>query len=276
VEDRKNDAIAILKAQKIPQENYLQFWSTLDEDYFMRHNALEIAWQAECISKHPGEDALVAIRTEDKKHLAQTQILTYTKDAKNLFAATVSIIAQLNLSVVDARIISTRNGMALNSYIVLDENGQHDPAPSQHEEIIQRLTNALNKPEKFIEVVKNSARRRPSRRHRQFKIKPEAKITQSENRNYTNIEIRALDQPGLLALIGAIFMQFDLILRNARISTLGETVEDIFFVSTSNNEAISDPLLCAEIKATIEKTLSEFASDNPPENIIAGAIETVN
>ena len=272
VEDRKNDAIAILKSQKVPEESYVMFWSSLEDDYFMRHNALEIAWQAECISKHTSDDALVAIRTEDKKHLAQTQIFTYTKDTKNLFAATVSIISQLNLSVVDARIISTRNGMALNSYIVLDESSQNDPAPEQHEEIIRRLSTALNKPEKFVEVVKNSARRRPSRRHRQFKIKPEAKITQSENRNYTNIEIRALDQPGLLALIGAIFMQFDLVLRNARISTLGETVEDIFFVSTANNEAITDPILCADIKATLEKTLSDFSNDNAPESIIAEAI----
>lgn len=276
VEDRKNDALAILNSQKIPSEKYLHFWTSLDDEYFMRHNALEIAWQVECIYKHNSDNPLVAIRTEDKKHLAQTQILTYTKDAKNLFAATVSIISQLNLSVVDARIISTRTGMALNSYIVLDESTQANPDPGQHAEIISRLATGLSKPEKFIEIVKNSSRRRLSRRHRQFKIKPEAKITQDENRNYTNIEIKALDQPGLLALIGAIFMQFDLVLRNARISTLGETVEDIFFVSTANNEAITNPVLCAEIKATIEKTLSDFANDNPPENIIAGAIKTAS
>jgi [protein-PII] uridylyltransferase len=194
-------------------------------------------------------------------------------DSPNLFAATVSIISQLNLSVMDARIMSTSTGMALSTYVVLDENTMADPDKSQHDEIIKRLTAALSKPEKFIDIVKNSGRKRMSRRMKQFKVKPEVKITQGEHLNYTNIEIRALDQPGLLALIGAIFMQFELILRNARISTLGESVEDIFFVSTADNEAITDPEVCADIKKTLEKTLGDFSADALPESVIADAIQ---
>ena len=72
----------------------------------------------------------------------------------------------------------------------------------------------------------------------------------------TILEVIAPDRPGLLARIGRIFLDFDLSLQNAKIATLGERVEDVFFVTDANNQPLSDPELCASLQATIVRKLS--------------------
>lgn len=271
IASRKEDASQVLAAQAIDSTECLTLWSSLDDEYFIRHNGIEIAWQSDHIIHHKSNTALVAIRTEDKKHLAQTQIFTYTIDSKNLFAATVTLLSRLNLTVVDARIMSTSLNMALNTYIVLDENTLENPSESRHQEIIDVLEKNLSKPEEFAAIVKKGGNKMMPRRLRQFDVKTTARISHPENQNYSIIEIKTLDRPGLLASIGAIFMQFDISLHNARISTLGESVEDIFFISTQDNQAITDPDFCQHFIKSIQETLdAQFIASS--EKNIASAI----
>jgi [protein-PII] uridylyltransferase len=73
----------------------------------------------------------------------------------------------------------------------------------------------------------------------------------------TILEVIAPDRPGLLARIGRIFLDFDLSLQNAKIATLGERVEDVFFITDANNQPLSDPELCARLQATMIEQLSD-------------------
>ncbi|MFH7445241.1 PII uridylyl-transferase, partial [Pseudomonas syringae pv. tagetis] len=66
----------------------------------------------------------------------------------------------------------------------------------------------------------------------------------------------APDRPGLLARIGKIYLEFDLSLQNANIETLGERVEDVFFITAANNHPLSDPQLCSQLLDASVKQLS--------------------
>lgn len=267
IADRKSDASQVLSSQAINSDDCLTLWNSLDDEYFIRHNGIEIAWQSDHIIHHKSDKALVAIRTEDKKHLAQTQIFTYTIDSKNLFAATVTLLSRLNLTVVDARIMSTSSNMALNTYVVLDENNLDNPDESRHQEIITVLENNLSHPEEFETIVKKGGNKMMPRRLKQFEVKTMARISHPDNQNYSIIEIRTLDRPGLLSSIGALFMKFDISLHNARISTLGESVEDIFFISTQDNQAITDEIFCQNFIKSIEETLdAQFIASSEKNN----------
>ncbi len=270
IQDRKDDASAVLTSQVIDPKDCDELWNSLNDEYFVRHNGIEIAWQSDLIVNHRNEKPLAAIRTEDKKHLAQTQIFTYCADQKNLFAATVTLLSQLGLSVIDARIISTDSNMALNTYVVLDENTLENPDIDRHQEIIELLESQLAQPENFAKIVGNGASKRMPRRLKQFSIETESKISHPESQFYSVVEIKTLDRPGLLAAIGAIFMQFDLVVHNARIATLGETVEDIFFVSTSDLKPIDDPALCETLQKTIVESLNR--EENQTDTVSAISI----
>ncbi|MCF5826697.1 PII uridylyl-transferase, partial [Pseudomonas syringae] len=60
----------------------------------------------------------------------------------------------------------------------------------------------------------------------------------------------------LLARVGKIFLEFDLSLQNAKIATLGERVEDVFFITDAHNQPLSDPQLCSQLQEAIVKQLS--------------------
>ena len=68
------------------------------------------------------------------------------------------------------------------------------------------------------------------------------------------------DRPGLLARIGKIFLDFNIELQNAKITTLGERVEDVFFITNKDQNPIDDPDICQAIQEAIRKELDEQAS----------------
>ena len=82
-------------------------------------------------------------------------------------------------------------------------------------------------------------------------------IHNDAQRPVTVLEITAPDRPGLLARIGKIFLDFDLSLQNAKIATLGERVEDVFFITDACNQPLSDPELCARLQDAIVQQLSQ-------------------
>ena len=71
----------------------------------------------------------------------------------------------------------------------------------------------------------------------------------------TMLEVISPDRPGLLARIARVFIEFGIRLNNARIATLGERVEDIFFITDQEGIALCDPDFCATLQATLREQL---------------------
>ena len=81
-----------------------------------------------------------------------------------------------------------------------------------------------------------------------------------EIKNVSVLEVSSPDRPGLLALLGKIFVDFNIELQAAKIQTLGERVEDIFFITDENQQPITDPELCNAIRRAICSELDEQAA----------------
>ena len=77
-------------------------------------------------------------------------------------------------------------------------------------------------------------------KHQTFKRKTKVRFLVNSNQNQTSFELFTLDREGLLAQVSQIFNQLDLVLINAKITTIGERVEDFFVVSTQENQALSE------------------------------------
>jgi [protein-PII] uridylyltransferase len=88
-------------------------------------------------------------------------------------------------------------------------------------------------------------------------------ISTDTTRQVSVLELSAPDRPGLLARLGQIFLEFDLSLQNAKISTLGERVDDVFFLTDANNQPLTDPELCARLRQAIVSQLQEANGPAP-------------
>ena len=246
-----------------------QLWAQLGDDYFLRHTAEDVAWHTLAIISHPNDgNPLVLIKeTTQREFEGGTQIFIYAEDQHDFFAVTVAAMAQLNLNIHDARILTSTSQFTLDTYIVLEsEGGSIGDNPARINEIRQGLIDALKNPDDYPSIIQ----RRVPRQLKHFAFAPQVTIHNDANRPVTVLEVIAPDRPGLLARIGRIFLDFDLSLQNAKIATLGERVEDVFFITDANNQPLSDPELCANLQATIVRKLSapSTSESQPAQQII--------
>ncbi|GGJ81946.1 [protein-PII] uridylyltransferase [Pseudomonas matsuisoli] len=251
-----------LLAGTISQDEAELLWSQLGDDYFLRHPPGEVAWHTEAILKHPptGEPLVLLRETTRRNFEGATQIFIYAPDQHDFFAVTVAAMSQLNLSIHDARILTSTSQFTLDTYIVLDaDGGSLESTPGRTEQVRQGLIDAFKNPEDFPTIIQ----RRVPRQLKHFAFPPQVTLHNDAQRHVSVLEVIAPDRPGLLAKIGRIFLEFDLSLQNAKIATLGERVEDVFFVTDAHNQPLSDPQLCARLQDAIIKLLSEANSDSP-------------
>ncbi|MCY1298579.1 Bifunctional uridylyltransferase/uridylyl-removing enzyme [compost metagenome] len=237
------------------QDDAEQLWSQLGDDYFLRHTAGDVAWHTEAILQHPHDGGpLVLIKeTTQREFEGGTQIFIYAPDQHDFFAVTVAAMDQLNLNIHDARVITSTSQFTLDTYIVLDaDGGQIGDDPARIKQIRQGLVDALKNPDDYPAIIQ----RRVPRQLKHFTFAPQVTISNDAQRPVTMLEITAPDRPGLLARIGKIFLDFDLSLQNAKIATLGERIEDVFFITDAHNQPLSDPELCARLQQAITEQLS--------------------
>ncbi len=147
----------------------------------------------------------------------------------------MAALNQLELSVHDANIHTATNGLCLNTYVVLNDDGSPlSREAGQRARILETLHQELKDPADYPSVVK----RRTSRRLRQLTRATEVKLRNRRGTRHTELTIVASDRPGLLAAIGQLFHELGLSVQSARISTLGERIDDVFEIVDENGKAI--------------------------------------
>jgi [protein-PII] uridylyltransferase len=171
--------------------------------------------------------------------------LVYGKDRPAVFAQIASVLDASNLSILDANIAITPDQYVFDSIIVVDEHNEKIANEKRLRRIEGAIQTQLEKPS-----VKHDNNRKLSRQLKQLDVPTKVRFFSAKD-DATLIELEALDAPGLLAKIGHIFVEFDLTLRLAKISTIGERAEDVFIVSDAHNQALSTELQLALKKQII-------------------------
>ncbi|MDP2226278.1 MAG: [protein-PII] uridylyltransferase [Moraxellaceae bacterium] len=253
IDETRSSALALLKTATIDPGTINRIWDDLGDDYFLRESAKDVAWHTQAIVQHAdNEGPLVLIKESSSEQFeGATQIFIYTRDMPNLFAATVAALDQMHLTVLDARIITARSQFSLDTYVVLDENGATIRDTQRIDNIRETLVRTLSQPDKFPEIV----HRRMPRMLKHFDLKTDVTISNDIVNQHTIVEVITLDRPGLLARIGRLFMDSGVVLQNARIATLGERAEDVFFITDKQRQPIADPLLCEQLANRLREQL---------------------
>ncbi len=256
---RQATALSLLSEEGADLEAVEQLWNHLGDDYFLRHSAGDIAWHSVAILQHKDHlEPLVLVReTTQREYDGGTQIFVYGAHRHDFFAVTVAALDQLDLSTLDARIMTSKGHFSIETYIVLDAAGDRiGDDPERIQEIRAGLTAALRNPEDYPAIIQ----RRVPRQLKHFSFTPQITIHNDAQRPYTIVEVIAPDRPGLLARIAGIFLEFNLAVVNAKIITLGERIEDVFFITDAEGLPLSDPDLCHALQESMIAQLSTGAS----------------
>lgn len=244
-------AMALLLKMNLDQAAVRELWNSLAEDYFLRHTPEEIAWHAQVIQAHGARsEPLVLLREQTAR--GGSEIFLYSRDQDHLFAVVTQTLDELGLTIHDARVITSRRGYTLDTYAVLDaDSGQTIEDRERAEAIVVTLRARLSAP-----GLPEATRRRPSRKLRAFSIPTTVRFSEDSASQRTMMEVVTTDRPGLLARIARAMRWCQVRLKNARIATFGERVEDIFFLTDMDNRPISDPVKFECLRRSITEALA--------------------
>lgn len=246
--------------QHMKKEEVLVLWDELGDEYFLREIPEDIIWHTEAILNHPpigkassrDSEPLVVLREHRELALDAVQAFIYTPDQANLFAVTMAVFDQMSLDVLDARIITGTRDFALDSYVLLDQKGILINDPEARKELTERLIDAFKHPEKPKLVQK-----RMPRQLRNFQVPTEISFQYNEANKQHVMSLTTLDQPGLLARISQVFLNESIEVHAARITTLGERAEDMFYLSDKGDAQLSNERL-----AKLERSLQAVLQTN--------------
>ena len=157
---------------------------------------------------------------------AGLQVAVYLPDQKSLFARICGFFGRRGLSIVEAKIHTTRHGYALDTFTV------HYPADpdASYRDAIQLVEFELARLLKEQPPLEPPVVGRASRHLKHFPLTPEVRIFPDDKGTHYILEIVAGDRPGLLAKIAYTLAQANINLVSARINTLGERAEDVFLI----------------------------------------------
>lgn len=255
IEETQQAAIRKLARKGLSKEQVLALWGDMGDDYFLRENFVDVAWQTEAIAARTDDKPLVLIKKATNKELAgATQIFVYSKNQKNVFVAAATALSQLNLSIQDAKIYSSKSGYTIDTFFVLNEDGK---PLGNNAALLKQIQKALVEELSLVDNYRDIIGRRTPRRLKYFSSPTRTSLSTDTIRNCSVLEVISPDRPGLLACIGRIFMDFDIQLLNAKIATLGERIEDIFFIVDSEGKPLSDASVCEKLQQEIREQLDK-------------------
>jgi len=202
-----------------------RFWTQLDTTYFLRHDPQEIAWHTRVLHHKVGT-ARAVVRARLATIGEGLQVLIYAPDREGLFARICGYFERANFTIVEAKIHTTRDGFALDTFMIMGEgSGLH------YRDMISMIEKEL------AEQVDSQAPLAPprggriSRRVRHFPVSPSVDLRPDERGTYNVLSIVASDRPGLLYGIARLLAGYGISLQSAKINTLGDRAEDVFLIS---------------------------------------------
>jgi [protein-PII] uridylyltransferase len=226
LEARQQDALDQLRFHGLASEAHLQLWKQVDVGFFLKHDANDIAWITRHL--HKSVDSPTPVVQARLSPIGEgLQIVVYIKDQSDLFAKICSYFDQNGFSIQDAIIHTTHHGYALDTFQVSYlENIQI----SEYRPIIQMVEHELAV--KLLEDVPlpKPQKGRISRQSKTFPMQPRVTLTPDEKGDLFILSLTANDRAGLLYSISKVLADHRISLRNAKINTLGERVEDVLLL----------------------------------------------
>jgi [protein-PII] uridylyltransferase len=252
IAETKERAAQILKEAGIAAGRWQPIWNEFSDEYYLRHRAKEVAWHTEVLTRNRNRDrASILVEVSNSIAAGLTVLMVYSNDRRSYIQTTATLDA-MGLDVVDARIIPVSADHNLNTYCLLDADGRQIGDPAMLNELKARIGDALTR-QRSGPIRVN---RRMGRQARMFSTPLQISMTSEPANNRTVLELVAADRPGLLFEVCQVLEKMGVELQNAKVSTIGERAEDVFFVTGKDNEPLDESEEQA-LRLALEEALTE-------------------
>jgi [protein-PII] uridylyltransferase len=250
----KKAAAHLLEFRGFLDDELDSIWAARGNDYFLRERPEDIAWHTEAIADFDSNGTpLILLKQSSESLIANaTQIFVHTANTSNVFSRVCSALELLDLSINDARIYSGTDGATLDTFFVLKADGT--PVDSDPD-TLHLIETAIFKALTATSI--STAQQRITRTLRSFLSPTAITFIEDEGRNLTIMEISSPDRPGLLAQIGQILDRSNIAIQAAKIQTLGERVEDVFFLTNTKGNRLDDAATCELLRVELCEALDK-------------------
>ena len=197
----------------------------------------------------------LSVRCQYYEARGATLVSVIAADHPGLFYRIAGGIHLAGANIIDARIHTTRNGWAVDNFLVQDPTGNPFHEEAQLERITRSIGDALAN---RIELAPQLAKRPlPISRSKAFRVRHRVIFDNKASNKFTVIEVNARDRPALLNRLARALFENQLIVHSAHITAYGERAADTFYVTDLMGGKITAP----ERMEAIEKALLDAASD---------------
>jgi [protein-PII] uridylyltransferase len=236
IRETQDNARRLLAEHGVSAPDIERAWARFSAPYFLRHTSDEVAWHTRLLAeREPGSgDPLVAVDAQSVR--GTTAILTFAPQSKQGFARTTAVLDQLGFTIVDARITPTGDGFSLDLYHVLEDDGDPITDPERQSEIERALWRSMQHADGALPGVS----RRAPRQARMFHTPTHIALSDDVRNQRSVLELVAGDRPGLLCDVGKVLLQERVELHAAKIMTVGERAEDVFYITDSEHRPLSE------------------------------------
>jgi [protein-PII] uridylyltransferase len=248
IRETRSAALSRLLRRGVDPEQVSRLWNTLPEYAFWRLSPDQLEWTTETVVRERDREQQIAVRPVQPHGVSE--LLVCVPDHDGLFASITSVLDEMGLDVMSARVLTTNDQRSYDLFQLMDQHGdvvnEMDAA-----ELIQRLGVATAEQEPRTPV-----QRKLPRQLRHFTAAPEIRFARDPDKEGTVLQLFCNDQPGLLSRVAAAIFQQGLQVHNARIATFGEKVEDTFLISDLKHQPLTDSAreaLADSIKKNLEQ-----------------------
>lgn len=198
-------------------------------------------------------DSTLSIAAQVYPERGATLVTVYAADHPGLFYRIAGAIHLAGASIIDARIHTTRDGMALDNFLVQDPFGRPFDEDDRLARLRAAIEDALANRNRLADRL--AAKPLPRPRADAFRIEPVVLIDNKASNRFTVIEVNARDRPALLNALAYALFQSKVTIHSAHIATYGERAVDTFYLTDLIGDKITTP---ARLK-TLEKRLLDAA-----------------
>ncbi|GAB2492312.1 [protein-PII] uridylyltransferase [Arenimonas alkanexedens] len=233
-------AMERLLSEGLDEVTVERIWAAYPDVGFLRYRPEQIAWQTRGIAEADASDTLVLVRP----HLQPGGLEVFVRalDRDGLFAALVATLDRLGLNVLEARVLNSSDGHALDTFQLIAPQGI---APETGT-VVAAIKAALRDPARVRPV-----RRAAPRQLRHFRVPVRVTFDTVADGRRTRMSLVCTDQPGLLAGVAQVLRQHRLRVHDARIATFGAKVEDFFLLTDERDRAVEDQALLDKLSQAI-------------------------
>ncbi len=223
-------------------------WDNFTDEYFLRHTPAEIVWHTKEIKAHTEKNTPV-VKTRTDSRTGSMELFVFSRSVSHMFARIVSVLGQLNLSVADAFIMRGMKGCLLETYKIVFSDDMLEHIDDYAVEVIPLIIGKLADTE-----LSDLTTMTVPRAQKHFEVETKISFAQIDDNGTTRMHIETRDRPGLLSIIARTFIQCNIGIHSAKISTAGETANDYFDITQANRlNRLSDDMKYQLKQALLEQ-----------------------